>query len=128
MNIFCVDADHHRLMKLWRAAMVAAPNANVQKFDAIGDAVRYAMSVRCDVLLADLNTGGAAWTGIDVAKEIQKTNQRANIIFLSSEPFASNQQCAQGIGISGYIQQPYDKERLAEEIDHLRYPLSLVGK
>ena len=72
MNIFCVDADHHRLMELWRAAMVAAPNANVQKFDAIGDAVRYAMSVRCDVLLADLNTGGAAWTGIDVAKEIQK--------------------------------------------------------
>lgn len=128
MNIFCVDADHHRLMKLWRAAMVAAPNANVQKFDAIGDAVRYAMSVRCDVLLVNLNTGSAVWPGADLAKDIQKTNPRVNIIYLSSEPLASNQQCAQGIGISGYIQQPYDKERLAEEIDHLRYPLSLVGK
>lgn len=128
MNIICVDTDHQRLMKLWRDAMTVVPDANVQKFDAIGDAVRYAMGSRCDVLLADLNTGSTVWTGTDLAKEIQKTNQRVNIIFLSSEPFASNQQYAQDIGISGYIQQPYDKERLAEEINHLRYPLSLVEK
>lgn len=126
MNIICVDADHKHLMELWRDAMKAAPSANVQKFGEIGAAVRYAFGIGCDVLLADLKPGCAAWDGIKVAKEIQMANPRVNIIFFSLEPHTANQQLLQDIGISGYIQRPYDIERLTEEISHLRYPPNMA--
>ena len=116
MNIICVDTDRCRLMKLWRDVMKIAPNANTQTFSEMGGAVRYATGHGCDVLLAELASGYAAWNGVDLAEQIRNVNPRVKIIFFSPEPPEQAIGAIRGAEIDGYIQRPYDAARLAEAL------------
>lgn len=75
-----------------------------------------------DVAFLDIEMPGL--NGVALAKELKKTNPKINIIFVTA--YNSYAIDAYHIHASGYILKPVNKEKIAEELNSLRYQIDEI--
>ena len=121
MTILCVD-DHPVIVKgLKNSVKQICPDATIVAFTVAKDALTYAQSNGCDVLLCEIelyNHGGIA-----LAEQIRGINPSVNIIFVT---VCSEQEHAQEVlklRPSGYLTKPITESQLVAELQQLRYPV-----
>lgn len=124
MQIICVD-DHPVLLKgLAKEVHALLPKAKINSFLKAGEALDFAKSNGCDILLCEIAL--YANSGLTLAKKIRELFSRANIIFVtvcSEKEFAKE---VMDVRPSGYITKPVTGERISEELRNLRYPVTEI--
>ena len=121
MTILCVD-DHPVIVKgLKDSVQRIYPEANILSFTAAKEALAYAQSHGCDVLLCEIELYNHG--GITLAEEIRNINPMVNIIFVT---VCSEQEHAEKVlklCPSGYLTKPTTESLLAAQLQQLRYPV-----
>ena len=73
--------------------------------------------------IAFLDIGMPVLNGIQLAKKLKKRNPEINIIFVTAyEDYALS---AYSLHASGYITKPVNESKIKNELDNLRYPISI---
>lgn len=121
MQIVCVDRNPWSLENLSNTVKCIAPDATIHSCRNPAKAMEIVRIHGCDILLTEIDFGSLRWEGIDFAEEIQKINQKVNIIFVTDLPEREYAQELIKLRISGYVRKPYEVAELAEEFAHLRY-------
>lgn len=121
MTILCVD-DHPVIVKgLKNSVKQIYPEATILTFTVAKDALSYAQSYGCDVLICEIELYNHG--GITLAEQIRRVNPCVNIIFVT---VCSEQEHAKEVlklRPSGYLTKPIIESQLAAELQQLRYPV-----
>lgn len=123
MRVLCVENSPLSLYHLKRNTRRIVPEATILGCRTPEKALALARTKGCDVLLTEIDLGGAKWEGLFLSERIKRVNPRVNIIFVT---VLSEQECAQQVlqlRVSGFVTKPYLLETLAEEFANLRYPI-----
>lgn len=122
MQIICVD-DHPVLLQgLVKLVHSVLPGAKIEGFTKADAALAFAEQNGCDVLFCEIALYGNR--GMMLAEQISRKFPRANIIFATvcaEKEFAKE---VIRVRPSGYITKPVTRERIVEELEHLRYPVA----
>lgn len=122
MTILCVD-DHPMIVKgLKNSVKQIYPEATILAFTVARDALSYAQSHGCDVLLCEIELYNHG--GITLAEQIRQVNPCVNIIFVT---VCSEQEHAKEVlklRPSGYLTKPIIESQLVAELQQLRYPVA----
>ena len=122
MTILCVD-DHPVIVKgLKNSVKRIYPEATILTFTVAKDALAYARSYGCDVLICEIELYNHG--GITLAEQIRCVNPCVNIIFVT---VCSEQEHAKEVlklRPSGYLTKPIIESQLAAELRQLRYPVA----
>ncbi|MBQ9008372.1 MAG: response regulator [Clostridia bacterium] len=97
----------------------ALPKADVRGFRNAEKALALARDQRITVAFLDIELA-AGLSGIDLAKKLTEIDPKINIIFLTGHQEYSG--AAWGLHVSGYILKPLTREKVLDEIEHLRVP------
>ena len=121
MTILCVD-DHPVIVNgLKTSVQHVYPEATILAFTHAKDALAYAQTYGCDVLLCEIELYNHG--GITLAEQIRRINPSVNIIFVT---VCSEQEYAGEIiklQPSGYLTKPTTEALLAAQLQQLRYPV-----
>lgn len=121
MRIIAVDDEEIALDVLEKAIREASPSAEVAVFDKSADALEYVSENKCEAAFLDINMG--SFDGIALAKAMKLEDPELNIIFSTGyDEYALE---AIGLRASGYIMKPITAVKVREELDNLRFGLSL---
>jgi transcriptional regulator with XRE-family HTH domain len=101
----------------------ALPNATIAGFIWPREAIEYAKMNRIAVAVLDIELGASS--GLDLCHTLLEINPHTNIIFLTA--YADYSLDAWQTGASGFILKPMTPESLKEQMNKLRYPLSMSG-
>ena len=122
MTILCVD-DHPVIVKgLKNSVKQIDPEATILTFTVARDALSYAQSHGCDVLICEIELYNHG--GITLAEQIRNINPCVNIIFVT---VCSEQEHAKEVlklRPSGYLTKPIIESQLVAELQQLRYPVA----
>lgn len=122
MTILCVD-DHPVIVKgLKNSVKQIYPEATILTFTVAKDALTYAQTYGCDVLICEIELYNHG--GITLAEHIRKVNPCVNIIFVT---VCSEQEHAKEVlrlRPSGYLTKPITESQLMAELQQLRYPVA----
>ena len=122
MTILCVD-DHPVIVKgLKNSVKQIYPEATILTFTVARDALSYAQSHGCDVLICEIELYNHG--GITLAEQIRNINPCVNIIFVT---VCSEQEHAKEVlklRPSGYLTKPIIESQLVAELQQLRYPVA----
>ena len=122
MTILCVD-DHPVIVKgLKNSVKQIYPEATILTFTVAKDALSYAQSHGCDVLICEIELYNHG--GITLAEQIRNINPCVNIIFVT---VCSEQEHAKEVlklRPSGYLTKTIIESQLAAELQQLRYPVA----
>ncbi len=124
MKIICVDRSALSLSRLRSSVRRIVPDASVRCCRETKEALAFADSDGCDVLLSEMDLGSSKWDGLKLAQSIKKFHPNVNIIFITA---LSERECAEELirlRISGFLAKPWVEETLAEEFRNLRYPVA----
>lgn len=121
MTIVCVDNTPIMLQTLQENARSAYPDANVQTFLSEAQALEYAETFGCDVLLCEINP--PRLEGLFLAEKIKKRNPRVNIIFVTVCSESEHAKAVLRLKPSGYLTKEATGAQILEELQNLRYPL-----
>ena len=124
MTVVCVDGHPILLKGLSNNIRQLLPDANVGTFEHADEALEYAKSNGCDVLISEIELSGV--DGLTLAKRIKKLNPKVNIIFLTVCDEKEHAKEVLKIKPSGYLVKPANKEQLETELKNLRYSASAV--
>ena len=98
----------------------AIPDANINGFDKVSEALEYASNNRVALAFLDIELGTTS--GIDLCKKLLEINPLTNIIFLTSFPgYALD---AWNTGASGFLTKPLHLEDVKKQLCKLRHPVS----
>ena len=101
----------------------ALPNATIAGFIWPREAIEYAKMNRIAMAVLDIELGASS--GLDLCHTLLEINPHTNIIFLTA--YADYSLDAWQTGASGFILKPMTPESLKEQMNKLRYPLSMAG-
>lgn len=122
MTILCVD-DHPVIVKgLKNSVKQIYPEATILTFTVAKEALSYAQSHGCDVLICEIELYNHG--GITLAEQIRNINPCVNIIFVT---VCSEQEHAKEVlklRPSGYLTKPIIESQLVAELQQLRYPVA----
>lgn len=122
MTILCVD-DHPVIVKGLKSSVKQIyPEATILTFTVAKDALSYAQTYGCDVLICEIELYNHG--GITLAEHIRKVNPCVNIIFVT---VCSEQEHAKEVlrlRPSGYLTKPITESQLMAELQQLRYPVA----
>lgn len=119
MRILAVDDEPIALEGLMSAISEAVPNAEVNGFGNIFDALLYAYVNHPQVAFLDVNF--RAESGLDLAKRLKEMNPKINIIFTTGHKHYMEE--AFKIHVSGYIVKPVTPEKIKGELSNLITPV-----
>lgn len=119
MNVICVDDHPIMLRGLYNTVTELLPGASVRPFTKAKDALEFAKSDGCDLLICEIELHDMS--GLTLAKQIKKLNSDVNIIFLTVCDAKEHAQEVFTIKPSGYLVKPATKEELQIELKNLRY-------
>ena len=119
MRILCVDDERLALQMLEQSIQKAKPDAEVLAFKFQDELIDEAAQNGCDVAFLDIHMRGM--NGVEVAKKLKEINPRMNIIFVTG--FSEYAGDAMRLHASGYIMKPVTKEKVAAELEELRFPI-----
>lgn len=119
MNILAADDEPLALEILSRAITQAQPDAHLTAFSTVS-AIRAALNagtLKPDVAFLDIEMPGI--DGLELARLLRDALPRLNLIFVTGyEQYALE---AFSLLASGYIVKPVTKEKIAEQLCHLRF-------
>jgi len=120
MNILAVDDERRALNTLLQAIRDAEPDADTVGFGSVNESLEYAKNNKVDVVFLDIQM--PEMNGLIFAMSLKEINPKTNIVFVTSySQFAVD---AMELHPSGYIMKPATKEKVASELDNLRFPIS----
>lgn len=121
MRVLCVD-DHPIILNgLRNKVLQILPNAHVEAFTRVKDALSYAQKYGCDVLLCEIELHDHG--GLRLAKQIKEINPQVNIIFVTVCSEGEHAKDVMQLRPSGYLSKPASIYQLKEELLNLRYPV-----
>lgn len=120
MNVIVVDDERFVLSAETMTIKRALPDAAVYSFQKAIEALELAKDNKIDIAFLDINIKGV--TGIALAKKLQETNPKINIIFCTGYSEYSLE--AHDLYCSAYLMKPITDEKVNKALDHLRHPLS----
>lgn len=120
MEVIVVDDERIVLNAEETTIRRVLPDAAVHSFQKTKDSLAFAEENRIDIAFLDINIKGI--TGLDLAKKLQATNPRINIIFCTG--YSEYSLDALDLYCSAYLMKPMTDEKVIKAIDNLRFPLS----
>lgn len=121
MTILCVD-DHPVIVKgLKNSVKRIYPDATILAFTVAKEALSYAQSCGCDVLLCEIELYNHG--GITLAEQIRRINPCVNIIFVTVCSAQEHAKEVLQLRPSGYLTKPITESQLVAELQQLRYPV-----
>lgn len=118
MKILAVDDETLLLGELKKAILKACPNSEITAYTTAEKAVLYAKNNVVDIAFLDIQMPDT--DGIELAKIINETNPKVNIIFVTG--YERYMKSAFDIYASGYLMKPVNEHKVAKELLYLRYP------
>lgn len=123
-NILLVDDELPALANLKEIAEDLMPTANIFAYDNHVDAYEAAKNNVMSIAILDVEMPGM--TGVELSKRLQEINPKINIIFATAyNEYAFD---AAQLFNSGYVLKPISKEKMKEQFNNLRYPLTQVER
>lgn len=119
MRILCIDDEPLMRQMVEMSVKEAKPDADVKVFEKQEALLDDAKKNGCDVALLDIHMRGI--NGVELAKLLKEINPKMNIVFVTG--FSEYKGDAMDMKASGYIMKPVTKEKVAEELDNLRFPI-----
>ena len=120
MKILAIDDEKLALEALVSAIRQSCPEAEIRSFRKSDELIRYAEKHHCDIAFLDIKMNGI--TGVEIAEQLKKHNPHLNIIFVTGyDDYTGN---AMELHASGYIMKPVTAEKVAQELNDLRYPVN----
>ena len=119
MTIVCVDDHPVALKGLEQSVQCILPEASTHAFESADDAFSFVKRNGCDVLISEIELGGA--NGLALARSVKKVNPTVNIIFLTVCDEKEYAREVFEIRPSGYLVKPAARQKLAFELENLRY-------
>lgn len=119
MRIIAVDDEKLALEALTSAITKADGGAEITSFRKAEDALEYVKSNPVDVAFLDIEM--RSMSGVDLAKHLKQLNPQINIVF--STGYAEYRGEAFEMHASGYITKPITADKVATELENLRYPV-----
>jgi len=123
MKIAVADDEQILLVHLQSTVKEALPSAEVMAFSDTASLFETAKNTRFDIAFLDIQMPGL--TGIALARELTKLYEKMNIIFVTG--YDGYQAEAMELFASGYVKKPITKEKVEQQLEHLRYPVT-AGK
>lgn len=120
MNVIVVDDERIVLAAETAAVKRGLPDADVYSFQKANEAITFAEETKIDIAFLDINIKGI--TGIELAKKLQKTNPKINVVFCTG--YSEYSLDAHELYCSAYLMKPITDEKLNKALDNLRYPVS----
>ena len=119
MRIIAVDDELPVLKTIEKYLKEIAPSDEIIVFNRSSAALEYGKENTINVAFLDINMPSIS--GIDLAKELKKTNPKINVVFCTA--YSEFMPDAFEIHASGYLLKPIRKESLAKELDNLLHPI-----
>ena len=125
MRILLVDDEELQLIRLKNEVeKVLLNNAEIFSYRNPLEALKEHKNDKIDIAFLDIEMPGL--NGVQLAKELKKSNPLINIIFVTAyDNYALE---AYKIHASGYLSKPVKASKIQEELDALRYPVELKGQ
>ena len=121
MTILCVD-DHPVIVNgLKSTAKRIYPEATILAYTVAKDALTYAQSYGCDVLICEIELYNHG--GLTLAEQIRRLNPCVNIIFVTVCSEEEHAKEVLKLRPSGYLTKPMIESQLVAELQQLRYPV-----
>ncbi len=120
MKILAVDDEPIALDGLVTSIKEAAPDAEVNGFGNVSDALFNAMITRPEIAFLDINL--RADSGIDLAKRLKEIVPQINIVFTTGHRQYMEQ--AFEMHVSGYVVKPVTADKIRAELNNLREPVA----
>ncbi len=119
MNIIAIDDEPHVLQSLERVLKQMEPNATLNNFLYVDEALSYAQENTVDVAFLDIEM--PEMNGLLLAKKLKDIKPYINIIFLTG--FSQYALDAYSVNPSDYLIKPVRPERVAAALQNLRHPV-----
>ena len=120
MKIIAVDDEKIALEALASAIRAIVAEDEVVTFRYPEDALEYAKENICDIAFLDIEMVGMS--GVELAKELKKYNSEINIVFCTG--YGNYRDKAFELHASGYLMKPITPEKVKNELENLRRPIS----
>ena len=122
MNVIAVDDEFFALNDLTEVLNECIPNADIKSFTSADAAISFAKKNKTDIAFLDIEMDNT--TGIQLASQLLKINERINIIFVTG--YSEYALEAFSVYASGYILKPAEKKSVLAAMSKLRYPVENV--
>lgn len=122
MNIIAVDDERAALWLIEQVLRDVAKDAQVACFASAEQALAHAREAQVDIAFLDIEMDGM--NGLALAKRLKDIQGRMNIIFVTG--YSAYSVSAFDLRASGYVLKPIDPQRVAEELQNLRYPIQMA--
>lgn len=119
MTIITTDDEKAPLQMLTKAVEEACPQATICAFSNANEAYEYSKENRIDIAFLDIQM--RQMSGLELAKKIQQTNPKVNVIFVTG--FAEYGIDAVQLHASGYLEKPVDADDIRKAMENLLYPI-----
>ena len=121
MRIIAVDDEKIALEALEGAIKAIVAEDEVVTFRYPEDALEYAKENLCDIAFLDIEMVGMS--GTELAEELKKYNSEINIVFCTG--YGAYRDKAFELHASGYLMKPITPEKVKNELENLRRPISV---
>ena len=114
-TILAVD-DMRSMRDLVKSVLEKRGHQVITKQDGV-EALDYAKTNAVDIVITDINMPNM--TGLTLAGELRKlpTNAKTPILMLTTEDADIKKQKARSVGANGWIQKPFNPERLVAAVE-----------
>ena len=119
MNILAVDDEYFALELMKSALEEVAGGSTVYLCRDVVSALQTAAKTRIDVAFLDIHMPGMS--GIELAHELKKLNEKVNIVFATG--YSEYMKAGIDLRLSGYIMKPVTPEAVRTELENLRHPI-----
>ena len=121
MTVVCFDNTPIMLQSLKENAESVFPHADIRAFLTEDQALHYAETVGCDVLLCEISP--PRLEGLFLAENIKKRHPRVNIIFVTVCSESEHAKAVMRLKPSGYLTKEATNAQIQDELRNLRYPI-----
>lgn len=126
MRVICADNEKFALDILERAVREAAPDAEIRSCLKVSEVLHAVREENFYPEVAFLDIEMPGMTGLELAAELKKTLPDINIVFVTG--YSEYALEAMRLRPSGYVMKPVTKEKILDELEHLRHPLQRQRK
>ncbi|MBQ0017728.1 MAG: response regulator [Clostridiales bacterium] len=119
IRVLCADDESILLNELEENVRAVLPGAEILSSDDSAKLLEMSCREPVDIAFLDINMGTV--DGVTVAKNLQKTNPKINIIFCTG--YSEYALDALNINCSGYLMKPISEDAVRKAVDTVRYSL-----
>jgi len=123
MLIYALDDEEIMLEVLEHCICEACPGARVRAFSLPEQLIAESKKNACDVAFLDILMPGT--NGIELAKQLSEIKPTTNIIFVTG--YDEYMRDAFEMFASGFISKPVTTEKIRQQLDNLRFPVTEEG-